>query len=47
MTVDVALLPHVGDVLAALTLEENWTVVGDSVADIIAECKAYIEEWYA
>ena len=47
MTVDVALLPHVGDVLAELSNALFWVEVGDSVDDIVAECKAILEEWYA
>jgi len=47
ISVDIALLPHVGDVLTSLTNVSFWVQDGDSVDDIIAECKAIIEEWYA
>ncbi|GAH14127.1 unnamed protein product, partial [marine sediment metagenome] len=46
ISVDIALLPHVGDVLTELTNVLTWTQAGDSVEDIVEECKAIIEEWY-
>ena len=46
ISVDIALLPHVGDVLTRLTETWVWVEVGDPVADIVEECKAIVEEWY-
>ena len=43
---DSALVPHFADAITALTNEAEWTEVGDSVADVIAACKAAIESWY-
>lgn len=39
-------MPHFADAITALTLEDEWTEVGDSVADVIAACKAAVEFWY-
>ncbi|GAI01390.1 unnamed protein product [marine sediment metagenome] len=47
ISLDVALLPHVGDALTQLTHDWHWTEVGDSVDDIVQACKAYVENWYS
>ncbi|GAH39853.1 unnamed protein product [marine sediment metagenome] len=44
---DSALLQHLGDAITALTNESQWEPVGDSVADVIAACKATVESWYS
>lgn len=46
LSIDGALFPHVGDALTQLTNDWQWLENGDSVADIVAECKAAIETWY-
>lgn len=47
LSLDSALLPHVGDALTALTNESEWEEVGDSVADVIESCKDTVETWYS
>lgn len=47
LSLDSALLPHVGDVLTALTNDGEWEEVGDSVADIVAAAKETVETWYS
>lgn len=43
---DSALLPHFADAITALTSEDEWEAVGDSVANVIAACKDAVESWY-
>lgn len=40
-------MPHVGDVITALTNEGEWEAVGDDVADVVAVCKDSVESWYS
>lgn len=47
MSLDFALFPHVGDVITALTNEQQWEAVGDDVADVVAACKESVESWYS
>lgn len=47
LSLDSALLPHFGDAITALTNENEWTAVGDAVADVVAACKASVESWYS
>jgi hypothetical protein len=47
MSVDIALLPHVGDAITKLSNNWVWEEVGDSVADVVASCKESIESWYS
>lgn len=47
MSLDVALLPHVGDAITQLANGFVWKEVGDSVDDIVAACKASVESWYS
>ena len=47
MSLDVALFPHVGDAITALTNNSEWEPVGDDVADIVASCKEIVENWYS
>lgn len=47
MSLDVALFPHVGDAITELAQESQWEKVGDDVAEIIAECKGFVEGWYS
>lgn len=46
VTVDVALLGHVGDAIAELTQAYNWEEIGDSVADILTEMAETLESYY-
>lgn len=47
MSLDVALFPHVGDAITALTNDSEWVEVNDTVADVVAACKASVESWYS
>jgi hypothetical protein len=47
MSLDVALFPHVGDAITALTNDKQWEPVEDAVADIVAACKDSVESWYS
>lgn len=47
MSLDVALFPHVGDAITALTNDWEWEPVGDDVADVVAASKESVESWYS
>lgn len=47
VSLDAALLPHVGDAITQLTNEWHWFAVGDGVAGVVAACKDIVEDWYA
>lgn len=47
LLVDSALLPHVSDVIATLTEGYGWYEVGDSVSDVVLECREALASWYA
>lgn len=47
MSVDVALLPHVGDAISNLANELNWEVVGDDVEDIVSDANDSVDQWYS
>ena len=47
LSLDSALFPHVGDAITSLTNYWVWEPVGDSVADVVAECKSAVESWYS
>jgi microcystin-dependent protein len=47
MSLDVALFPHIGDAITALTNDKEWEPVEDAVADVVAACKDSIESWYS
>lgn len=46
LSIDDALLPHVSDAIAQLTIDSNWIEVDDSIADVIAECFQALDSWY-
>lgn len=46
VTVDVALLGHVGDAIAELTSEFMWKEVGDPVSDVLTELTETLESYY-
>lgn len=47
MSFDMALLPHLGDVITALANESEWAQVGDTVEDVVEACKESVESWYS
>jgi len=46
VTVDVALLGHVGDAIAILTEESQWKVIGSSVSDVVTELRDTLDSYY-
>ncbi len=46
LSIDDALVPHVSDAIAQLTIENNWVEDDDSIPDIIAECFDALDSWY-
>ena len=46
LSIDGALIPHVSDAIAQLTIETNWIEVDDSVVDVTEECFAALDSWY-
>ena len=46
ISVDIALLPHLGDVITTLTSDWVWELVQDDIDVIVAACKDVVEEWY-
>lgn len=44
---DAALVPHISDAITQLSNDYVWTEVDDSVADIVAACKAIVQSWYS
>ena len=47
LSIDSALMPHVGDAITALTNDNEWTAVEDDVADVVEACKDALETWYS
>lgn len=47
LSLDNALLPHVGDAITKLTNDWVWKEVGDSVEDIVDSMTASVESWYS
>lgn len=46
LSIDDALIPHVSDAIAQLTIEANWLEVDDTVEEIITECLEALDSWY-
>lgn len=46
LSIDSALIPHVSDAIAQLTIETNWLEVDDTVDEIVAECFEALDSWY-
>ena len=47
MSLDVALFPHMGDAITALTNDGEWEEAEDPVGNVVAACKDSIESWYS
>jgi len=47
MSVDVALLPHVGEVLGNLADEWRWEEIGDDIDTITQEIQTSVAQWYS
>lgn len=47
LSADSALFAHLGDAITRLTNEWVWEPVGDSVSDVVDECKEIVESWYS
>jgi microcystin-dependent protein len=46
LSIDDALIPHVSDAIAQLTIENSWVEKGDSIEDIVGECFDALDSWY-
>lgn len=46
LSIDDALIPHVSDAIAQLTIAGNWVEDGDSIEDIVGECFDALDSWY-
>lgn len=46
LSIDDALIPHVSDAIAQLTIVSNWVEVDDSVDDVVDECFTALDSWY-
>ena len=46
LSIDDALIPHVSDAIAQLTIKSNWVHVGNSIDDVIEECFKALDSWY-
>jgi microcystin-dependent protein len=46
LSIDGALIPHVSDAIAQLTIKSTWLEVDDSVDDIVADCFTALDSWY-
>lgn len=47
VSLDIALFPHVGDAITALTNDWEWEQVGDSIEAVVSACKETVESWYS
>lgn len=46
LSIDDALIPHVSDAIAQLTIDSNWVEIEDSIDDVIDECFQALDSWY-
>lgn len=46
LSIDDALVSHVSDAIAQLTIGHNWVEVDDTIPDIVAECFEALDGWY-
>jgi microcystin-dependent protein len=46
LSIDDALISHISDAVAQLSISANWVEVGDSIPDIVAECFNALDSWY-
>ncbi len=46
LSIDDALISHVSDAIAQLTIGYNWVEVGDPIPDITDECFDALDSWY-
>lgn len=46
LSIDDALIPHVSDAIAQLTIYSNWVEVGDPLDDVVSECFTALDSWY-
>jgi microcystin-dependent protein len=46
LSIDDALIPHVSDAIAQLTIDANWVEVDDSIDDIVSESSQALDSWY-
>lgn len=46
MSLDVALLPFIGDAISSLARDYQWVEVGDNVLDVVQACCDAVNSWY-
>jgi hypothetical protein len=46
LSIDDALIPHVSDAIAQLTIDANWVEVEDSIVDIVSASSDALDSWY-
>lgn len=46
LSIDDALVSHVSDAIAQLTIGANWVEVDDPISDIVEECFDALDSWY-
>lgn len=46
LSIDDALISHVSDAIAQLTIENNWVETDDPISDITEECFDALDSWY-
>lgn len=46
LSIDDALIPHVSDAIAGLTIADNWLEVDDSIETVVAESLDALDSWY-
>lgn len=46
LSIDDALIPHISDAIAQLSISENWVEVEESIPAIVAECFDALDSWY-
>lgn len=46
LSIDDALIPHVSDAIAQLTIADNWVEVDDTISDIVDESIDALTSWY-
>ena len=46
LSLDRAMSPHLADAITQLTIDSNWFVDGDAVADIVAAANITVNDYY-
>lgn len=46
LSIDDALISHISDAVAQLSISDNWVEFGDTVPAVVAECFEALDSWY-